>query len=57
MALRNLGHGGTADADLQKDLELLFLAPPTAPLDTQNFAQHGRSPIRHVANDVVMHVS
>ena len=43
MSLGDLRHGGTADADLQKDLELLVLAPTPAPLDTQNLAQHGSS--------------
>ena len=37
VALRDLGHRGTADVDLQKDPERLFLAPPPAPLDTRNF--------------------
>ena len=57
MALRNLRHCRIIDPDRHDDPELLFIAPPPPPLKSKNFTPHRHPRIRHVANDVVMHVS
>ena len=38
------------------DPELLLVAPPPTPLKSQNIATHQKPRIRHVVNDVAMHV-
>jgi len=57
MALRNLRHCRIIDPDRHDNPELIFIAPPTPPLKSKNFTPHRHPHIRHVANDVVMHVS
>ena len=56
MPLRNLRHRRAAHADRQNDLKLLLVAPTTTALQSQNIATHHKPRIRHVINDVVMHV-
>jgi hypothetical protein len=57
MALRNLRHRRAAHTDRQNDRQLLLVAPTPTPLQPQNIATHHKPRIRHVVNDVVMHVS
>ena len=57
MALRNLRHRRPADAHRHNNLELVLVAPEAPTLHPKNFAAHRRPHIKHVANDVVKHVS
>ena len=43
--------------DRQHDPEFLLVAPATPPFQTQNVTTHRKTRIRHVVNDVAMHVS
>ena len=56
MPLRNLRHCRAAHADRLNDLELLLVSPPSPTLQPKNIATHQQPRIRHVVNDVVMHV-
>ncbi|MFT5966871.1 MAG: hypothetical protein ACI9ND_000782, partial [Yoonia sp.] len=41
----------------RNDRELIFITPSPPPLKTKNLAPHDTLRIRHVTNDVAMHVS
>jgi hypothetical protein len=41
----------------RNDRELIVITPPQPPLNTKNLAPHDTLRIRHVANDVAIHVS
>ena len=56
MPLRNLRHRRARHANQQYDLELLLVTPPSPTLQPKNIATHHKPRIRHVVNDVVMHV-
>ena len=56
MPLRNLRHRRAAHANRQNDLKLLLVSPPSPTLQPKNIATHQQPRIRHVVNDVVMHV-
>jgi hypothetical protein len=56
MPLRYLRHGRARHADQQYNLQLLLVTPPSPTLQPKNIATHHKPRIRHVVNDVVMHV-
>ena len=57
MALRHLRHRRPVYPNRHDNLELVFVAPETPPLQTKNFSTHHRPRIRHVVNDVFSDVS
>jgi hypothetical protein len=56
MPLRDLRHHRAAHANRQNDPELLLVAPPPLTLQPKNIDTHHKTRIRHVVNEVAMHV-
>jgi hypothetical protein len=57
MTLRHLRHARPADTNRHDNLELVVVMPEASPLHPKNLAPHRTPHIRHVANDVIKHVS
>ena len=57
MTLSHRRHRRTINPNLQDDCQLLLIMPATPPLPSQNIAPHRKLRLRHVINDVAMHVS
>jgi hypothetical protein len=57
MTLRYLRHARPADTNRHDNLELVVVIPEASPLHPKNLAPHRTPHIRHVANDVIKHVS
>jgi hypothetical protein len=55
--MRNLRHRCPVNPDRRKDRELILITATPPPLNTKNLAPHDTLRIRHVTNDVAMHVS
>ena len=57
MALRHLRHARPINTNRHDNLKLVVIMPKASPLSPKNFAAHRTPRIRHVANDVIKHVS
>ena len=57
MTLSHRRHRRTINPNLQDDCQLLLIMPAPTPLPSQNIAPHRKLRLRHVINDVAMHVS
>jgi hypothetical protein len=55
--LRNLRYRRPVNANRHDDVELLLITPAPSPFLTKNLHTHRKPHLRHVANDVVKHVS
>lgn len=55
--MSNFCDRGSGNTNRHDNRELLIVAPSTPPLSPKNFNAHRTLRLRHVANDVVKHVS
>lgn len=55
--MRNLSDRRSINPDRRNDRVLVLITPPPPPLNNKNLAPHDTLHVRHVTNDVAMHVS